>query len=303
MIPEDVIERMGLCSPHLPSAAMTLRLSLLLALLVGLLAADAADAQITRSAVRSGTPMMAQSQTSVEDMGHGNRTTGRISGTNLSGGVDLLVPDGGGVYGVELGERSDQPCHLVLKWATIDNDEMSLAETPFSNCYGEPTSRSVTAVGMAYADTRDEWVLGGWELLYTGTFHASIAANAIAQAFDNSVPRNPRPIVDGQLVGLKGLKVCQKNSNDEMKGLAVRGVSLLPTSTRFNTRPLRHSNGSWIEESFARPHCNDWDDMEVCGNGEVMVGVRVESERSNGVRAKSKIKGLAPICARLEIES
>ena len=275
-----------------------LRLASLLAALA-LLFPGLASAQL----VRSTTPLQPASQIYVEDMGHGRVSTAELSGTNLSGGVPLMVPDGGWVYGIELGERSDQPCHLVLKWATIDDDEIVLAETPFSDCYGEPTSRSVTALGFSYADTRDEWILGGWELLYTGTFHASIAANAIAQAFDNSVPRNPRPIMDGKLVGLKGLQVCQRNRNDELKGLAVRGVTLEPTPTRFNTRPIRNPNNSWMRPEFGRPHCNDWDDMEVCPNGQVMVGVHVERERSNGQRAKSKIKGLAPMCARLQIES
>lgn len=279
-------------------------------LILALLLPLSASAQL--SPVRSGgLQPTTLSQAAVPDMGHGTRSTARVSGTDHGLNFEVVVPDGGWVYGIELGEKSDVPCHLRLRWATIDDDEISVASSIASACHGNPTSRSMTAVGFNYRTSYDEWA-GTWTETFTvggGPLGLNLIGNAIADAFDNSIPRYPMPFLNrtnNPPVALKGVKVCQRNSNDRMKGLAVRGVTLQRDAAngRFNTRPVR-TNGRWSEPSFERPNCNDWDDMEVCPNGEVMVGVRVEGERNGNFlanRPRMSIEGLAPICARLMIE-
>ena len=258
--------------------------------------------------VRSTTPLQPASQIAVPDMGHGALHIARISGTDHGIEADLVVPDGGWVYGIEIGERADVPCHIALRWATIDDDDIALASNVLTLCHGQPTSRSLTSVGFNYRESYDEWVSGmAGTLLFGGPLGLNILANTAMGAFDNSVPRHPLPYLDNannDLVALKGLKVCQRNSNDRMKGLAVRGVTLRDGGSRFNTRPIRRG-GRWQEPSFERPNCNDWDDMEVCPSGQVMVGVRIEGEATGGMvngRPRLNIEGLAPICTRLQIE-
>lgn len=281
---------------------------LLLALLLTL--PLTASAQFTRS--RAATPISRASLVAVPDMGHGPKTTVRVSGTDAGEiSAEALVPDGGWVYGIEIGEKSDVPCHLRLRWATIDDDNITVASTIASSCHGNPTSRSMTAVGFNYRNTYEEWS-GTWTETLTlggGPLGLNLIGNAIASAFDNSTPRYPLPYLsepNNPPVALKGLKMCQRNRNDRMKGIAVRGVTLQKNRAngRFDTRPIQE-NGRWVEPSFERPNCNDWDDMEVCPNGEVMVGVLIRGERNGNyvsARPRMSIEGLAPICSRLLIE-
>lgn len=273
-----------------------------------LLLSSQVSAQIMRATPSQG--LSPASQIAVPDMGHGTLTTVRTSGTDAGIDVDYVVPDGGWVYGIELGERSDVPCHLELKWATIDDDDITVATTPITACHGTPTRRSLTSVGFNYVNSYEEWS-GTWLETFTiggGPLGLNLIANSIAGAMDNSVPRHPLPYLNDSgrsLVGLKGLQMCQRNSNDRMKGLRVRGVTLRDGGTRFNTRPIRTNSGAWQQPSFERPNCNDWDDMEVCPNGQVMVGVRVRGEQNGnyvGSRPRVSIEGLAPICTRLQIE-
>lgn len=279
-----------------------MRFSLLLSLAVAALLAGPADAQRRATGTISTTPLQSPV---LQDVHHSGQDVRGTSGTSSSSfeTFDLVVPDGGWVYGIEIGELSDEPCHLNLLWATIDNGEFAFSERPFSQCYSaEPTRHSLTRVGMAAYDTHSEWVLSWPELGVVGPIGAMIVGTI--GAFDNSAPRFPSfATSDGDPYALKGIGICQRDGNDKMKGISVRGVTLRRGSNRMNTRPVQDADDAWIEDTFQRPNCNDWQPTRSCANGEVVVGTRLFYEYTNGARKKAQIKGLAPICTRLTTES
>ncbi|MEM6326842.1 MAG: hypothetical protein AAF791_06935 [Bacteroidota bacterium] len=192
----------------------------------------------------------------IEDMNHGPRATIRVSGSDADHSIDWIVPDGGYVYAIEMGERNNRPCHINLKYATVDDGEMSFGEKGYG-C--TPTQSSLRNAGPLYSET------------------------------------SPK--------ALKGIQVYQRNSNDRVKGLSVRAVHLTSgNGVRVRTRPvLRQNSSSWATYRFTRTNGNDWDDMESCGNQQVVVGVRIEVD-NHFDRNRQIIKGLAPVCARLEFD-
>ncbi|GAB5537215.1 MAG: hypothetical protein Rubg2KO_34640 [Rubricoccaceae bacterium] len=227
-----------------------------LAILALLLTVPVASAQLTVSGTSQAEAL--PPLRNVDDMSHGRTQRMAVSGTNQSGGHDLMVPDGGYVVGVRLAERSDKPCFVELAWSTVDNGTHSVSYSTFNRCDGSPTNRS-----REYA---------GW----------------------NGLGDNP--------IAMKGLEVCQRNSNDRMKGLRVRGVRLSNTGgATIRTRPHRRDNGQWYQPKIERTNCNDWDDMVMCPNQQVVVGVRIEG-RDMGYGDRAQIQGLAPICAPLRFE-
>lgn len=240
----------------------------------------------------------------LQDVHHSGHDVRPTSGTSSSSfeTFDLVVPDGGWVYGVEIGELSDEPCHFNLLWATIDNGEFAFSERPFSQCFTSgPSRHSLMRVGMAAYDTRAEWVLTWPEIGVIGPVGAMIVGTI--GSFDNSSPRYPSfATSDGNPYALKGIGICQRDGNDKMKGINVRGVTLHRGPDRLNTTRVQTSPGNWIEDTFERPNCNDWQPMQMCENGQVVIGARLFYELM-GARAKAQIKGVAPICTRLTTEA
>ena len=194
----------------------------------------------------------------VDDMSHGSTTIMDVSGTNASGGYNLMVPDGGYVYGIEMKERANKPCYVSLRWATYDDGDPTYSASSFNRCDGNPTNSSRTYANISTSET---------------------------------APR-----------ALKGIQVCQRNSNDRAKGLRVRGVDLSNTGgSTIRTRPYKRTNGRWVENDDQQTNCNDWDDMVMCPNQQVVVGVRIEGN-DLGFGNRAQVKGLAPICAPIEFE-
>lgn len=239
-----------------------LRLLLVLALFLP----TVASAQF-RARVQSQTPATAPSTlmsrvADVDDLHHSGVITRGVSGSDLSGGIDLRAPDGGWVYGIEMAESSDRPCHVSLMWATIDNGQLSTAESEHSPCGETTSSRKFTAVAVSQPSAQ---------------------------------------VPNGHLGAITGLKVCQRNSNDRVKGVHIVGKWLDPVGASMQTSGTawRWANGPLF---FDRPNCNDWEhDFEMCPAGKVVVGVRIEQAEpaSSGANV---IKGLAPICARIDVE-
>lgn len=222
--------------------------------------------------------------------------TTRISGNSDDRVRTLTAPDGAWLIAIRMAERSDDPCFVQAFYTTEDyvtgpNRDESIGDTflEFDQCGDNgPTLASRNLISMGIENNIP--IVGGEPYAVNG---------------------------DGELVGITTLQVCQRSSNDLVKGLAITGVTLdlgqTPvgtsryteevaepptaaqlaqgqTSPQVVTRPVTHR--------FTRPNCNDWKAERSCSNGKVAVGLEIHYDKRNSGR--SQITGLALKCAELD---
>ncbi len=221
---------------------------------------SAASAQITAQPIGNpylaGGPPIVGQFAAVDHLSHALTSTGGVSGSRASHSVTVTVPGGGFVTGLEMGERQNRPCMLNLNWARIENGALFTGTTPYTRtggCSGQ--SRQTVGVRGLRAPAEPD---------------AELALRAVT-----------------------GLKVCQNNGSDRVKGLALQARYIDNLSPQYAGLGASANAGR-----FERPNCNDWEqDFESCPNGRVMIGLEVHLDQQSG----PEIKGLAPICGRLRI--
>ena len=225
----------------------------------------AASAQIARGPIRPAdgppvSPIQIHFGT-IDDLHHGDLSTGSRSGTPANQSVTLLAPDGGWVYGVTLGERSDRPCYVELHWATVDNGTLSRSSTRNSgigSCV--PTNRSKEFAGFYPSEPVGD----------------SDNARTMLRAID-------------------AFRVCQRNANNLIKGLELSEAYL--DELGGTTAGIGASSSV---SRISRPNCNDWESRhETCPSGEVLVGIEMDYETRHGRR--QGFTGFTPICAEIQI--
>lgn len=222
--------------------------------------------------------------------------TTRISGNGDDRVRTLTAPDGAWLIAIRMAERSDDPCYVEAFYTTEgyvtgpDRDE-SIGDTylTFDEC-GEngPTLASRNLVSMGIENNPP--LIGGEPYAFNG---------------------------DDELVGITTLQVCQRSSNDLVKGIAITGVTLdlgrTPVGTTPYTQevyyapsPTQLAQGQTepypvtqpVTHGFTRPNCNDWKAERSCSDGKVAVGLEIHYDKRNSGR--SQITGLALKCAELD---
>ena len=73
---------------------------------------------------------------------------------------------------------------------------------------------------------------------------------------------------------IHGLSVCQRRSNDRLKGMSVVGSDIQTSGPRRN---------GGLNSSQERPNCNDWNPRVTCPSGEVAIGLKVEFRGESAV--------------------
>ncbi|MEM6285603.1 MAG: hypothetical protein AAF845_00455 [Bacteroidota bacterium] len=274
-----------------------------------------ADAQERRAA---GVAAMQPASPSTYSLRHTSVSTLAISGDAAERRQSLRAPNGAWVYGISLGERADNPCYLSLWWATAEDGRVDLGLSEFQACNrGGPTNHSLSSIGMRTVPSWDALVseyhvdvddpsptidaYNTYMNVIHVLSHPSEAYQNLAAMFNGGTPRYPILHRGGELTAIKSLSVCQKESNQEMKGLTARGVTLTltPSDSRGRTRPIQDGNGEWINNGVYRPHCDHRRAFRACPNGQVVIGVDIHYDDGRN----AKIKGVAPICGFLSIES
>lgn len=234
-----------------------------------------------------------------------------------------MAPGNGWIYGIEIGEKGDQPCYLGI-WAVEGTAPAPGVPVAFDRCAGDVNEGSVAALGFEKARNREDWQRA--RRIATGMaigipIYTTIRTTGIlfTSALDNSNPAPPLPTYEGDPMALDGVGICQRNSNDEMKGLRIYGTQLGFEGTRLETSPIVTESdqvitsvtipaGSRITESFQRPNCSanngGWNPIRTCNAGEVIVGLDIHYKYPGlmGNQDRARITGLAPKCARVSIQ-
>ncbi|MEM1056043.1 MAG: hypothetical protein AAGI52_10990 [Bacteroidota bacterium] len=294
-----------------------------LVVLTAFLVYDAA-AQVTRGG-RSPMPVQrtVEAPNKITGYDRGNVRTLSISGTTGTHSETVMAPGDGWIYGIEMGERSDQPCYLGI-WATEGTAPAPGYPVAFDRCDGDVREGSVAALGFEKANNREDWRRAR-RILTSLTLHVPIYSEVrsigllFSAAFDNSNPAPPLPVVGDAPVALDGVGICQRNSNDEMKGLRIHGSRLDLDGSRVETSPIVTTSaqtaggvtipaGARVNEEFKRPNCSanngGWKPIRTCAANEVLVGLDIHYKFPGitGNQDRARITGLAPKCARVTIE-
>ena len=233
----------------------------------------------------------------------------------------LMAPGNGWIYGVEIGEKADQPCYLGI-WAVEGTAPAPGFPVAFNRCEDEANDRSVAALGFAQAKNREDWRRAR-RTATTLAIHIPIYSEIRAAGFlfsaalDHSNPAPPLPVMEGEPVALDGIGVCQNTSNDEMKGIRIHGSTLDLSGVRIDPDPIVTTSAQTVagvtvpagarrNQSFERPNCSNsdgWQPIQTCREGEVLVGLDIHYKFPRfGNQSRARITGLVPKCARITIE-
>ena len=295
----------------------------LAALCLVLAHAAAAQRPMTRSGVtRSGGLSRPGTPEAITGYSRGAVHTRAVSGTTGAHSETLLAPGNGWIYGLEIGEKADQPCYLGL-WAVEGTAPAPGFPVAFDHCDGEVNDNSVASLGFDYGRSQQIWQ-SARQMLTTHLIgipiYQEIRTTGIlfSHALDHSDPRPPLPALDGKPVALDGVGICQRNANDEMKGLRIHGSTLGLSGPHIVPEPIVTTSprvvagitipaGSRVNEEFKRPNCSNssggWKPIRTCASGEVLVGLVVHYKFPTvGNRQRARITGLAPKCARITIQ-
>ncbi|MEM6287486.1 MAG: hypothetical protein AAF845_10045 [Bacteroidota bacterium] len=298
--------------------------ALLLAAALLLSLPPSADAQIQRAGrgAVSLQPAMVDKPPAITGYQRGSVRTLSVSGTTGEHRETLMAPGNGWVYGVEIGEKSDQPCYLGI-WATEGTAPAPGFPVAFDRCDGDVNDGSVAALGFEQGRNREDWRRArraATALAIGIPIYSEVRAVGalFSTAFDNSNPAPPLPVYEGVPAALDGIGVCQRNSNDEMKGLRIHGATLDLSGSRIGTDPIVTTSaqavggvtipaGSRRNEEFRRPNCSHnnggWQPIRTCRADEMLVGLDIHYKfPSIGNRQRARITGLAPKCARVTIQ-
>jgi hypothetical protein len=256
----------------------------------------------------------APAQAAISGYARGSVQTLGISGTTGDHMETILAPGNGWIYGLEIGEKADQPCYLGI-WAVEGAVPAPGFPTAFDRCAGSVTETSVKTVGFAYASTQSAWNAvqqfgPGIAIGLPG--YSEIQLVRALFAASNANP--PLPFVGGEPVALDGLGICQRNGNDELKGLRVHGSMLDLSGASVVANPIVTTQptvaggvtippGARRNEQAQRPNCNSWQTIRTCPSGKVLVGLDVHYKFPNiGNQERARITGLAPKCAAITIQ-
>lgn len=181
-------------------------------------------------------------------------------------------------------------------------DHRNKRPRPLSGTDGSTISRLVAPDGawihsiwMKERNNRPCHVEIGWANVDDGQLTTGLSRYSQCVESNSSRIRTGFPYTATSPYGITGLKVCQRNSNDRVKGLRAIGRRLGFGGDFVTT-------GSSMTDADEQPNCNDWaDEFRQCPSGQVVVGLRIEGQRARGMTS-DVITGLAPICARVAIE-
>lgn len=237
-----------------------------------------------------------------------------VTGTPGPHRETIMAPGNGWVYGLEMGEKADQPCHLAI-WSVEGSARPPSVPTTFSRCAGDVNNTSVKTLGFEYARTSNAWNAlreYGPSMALGIPIYSEIRAIGGLLALSNAHP--PAPFIDGVPVALDGVGICQRSSNDELKGLRAHGATLNTTGAAVATSPIATTAqevvagvtipaGARRNAEVKRPNCNSWQAIRTCAANEVLVGLEVHFKRPFvGNPQRARITGLAPICATVTIQ-
>jgi hypothetical protein len=219
---------------------------------------------------------------------YGAGRTTWVSGSQDDRVRNLMAPEGGWLVGIRMGEWSDDPCSLdayfaTEAWATsrsTQDDEIrgGELEVRFDQC-GETGESALSAHLLSFAKTSNSF-----------TYDYPLALYG-----DDEVPH-----------AINGIQVCQRESNDLLKGLRILGGTLDLDDTPVDVEQIMTmvpdiSTGGLREaralKVFERPNCNAWHTERSCPEGQVATGVEVHYNTASSGRAQ--ITGLALHCAEL----
>ncbi|MEL6616046.1 MAG: hypothetical protein AAFQ43_09930, partial [Bacteroidota bacterium] len=270
-----------------------LRTLAVLALALFLTADALAQRPRTRGTTGSRATPLASSNT-ITGYDRGTVRTLGLSGTQGAHMETLMAPGAGWIYGVEIGEKGDQPCYLGI-WAVEGTAPAPGYPVAFDRCAGAVNDGSVAALGFDQARNQEDWRRARRTLTAMAAgipIYTDIRAIGFlfTTALDGSNPAPPLPALDGDPIALDGIGVCQRNSNDEMKGLRIHGSRLSTSGTQLGTDPIVTTQaqtaggvtipaGVRINEEFRRPNCSanngGWKPIRTCASGEVLVGLDI----------------------------
>jgi hypothetical protein len=289
--------------------------------LLGALDAAPASAQKTAgpktggatTALLSGQPPAAPAAGPITGYSRGTVQTLPVSGTASTNMETILAPGNGWIYGLEIGEKSDQPCYLGI-WSVEGAAPAPGFPTAFLRCDGDVNQTSVKTLGFEYARTSNAWNAlrqYGPTMAMGLPIYSEVRAIGGLLALSNAHP--PAPIIDGTPVALDGVGICQRSSNQELKGLRAHGSSLITTGARVTTAPIVTTEAQVVSGATIpagvrrnaqtdRPNCNSWKEIQTCPADQVLVGLDVHYRLPTvGNQKRARITGLAPKCARVNI--